>query len=54
MKNQLSARPTSLSLDAPLQVARNDQAANQWIANQTATDGPPLQDRAAADPNPAT
>jgi hypothetical protein len=40
-----------LSLDTPLQVARQDQTAEQWIADQTATDGPPLQDRVAADPN---
>ena len=49
VKDQL-APDDRLSLDGPLQVARNDQAANQWIANQTGTDGPPLQDRAAADP----
>jgi len=49
VKNQI-APDDHLSLDGPLQVARNDQAANQWIANQTGTDGPSLQDRAAADP----
>ena len=40
-----------LSLDTPLQVARHDQTADQWIANQTGTDGPPLQERVAADPD---
>jgi hypothetical protein len=49
VKNQLTP-DDHLSLDGPLQVARNDQAANQWIANQTGADSPPLQDRAAADP----
>ena len=49
VKNQI-APDDHLSLDGPLQVARNDQAANQWIANQTGTDGPSLQDRAAVDP----
>ena len=37
-----------LSLDTPLQVARNDQAADQWIANQTGMDGPPLKERLAS------
>jgi hypothetical protein len=50
MKDRL-APGDRLSLDEPLQVVRNDQAANQWIASQTGTAGPPLQDRASADPN---
>jgi hypothetical protein len=50
VQDQLTASDR-LSLDTPLQVARQDQMADQWIANQTATDGPPLQDRVAADPN---
>lgn len=49
VKDQL-APADRLSLDGPLQVARNDQTADQWIAGQTGTKGPPLQDRAAADP----
>lgn len=45
-------RPSDkLSLDTPLRVARQEQAADQWIADQTETEGPPLQDRVAADPN---
>jgi len=39
------------SLDTLLQAVRHDQAANQWIARQTATDGPPLLDRIARDPD---
>ena len=40
-----------LALDMPLQVARADRTADQWIASQSATDGPPLPDRVDADPN---
>jgi hypothetical protein len=40
-----------LSLDTPVQAARFDQAADQWIAGQTGTDGPPLQERVDADPD---
>src|SRR6185437_8473913 len=40
-----------LQLDGPLQVARNEQAANQWIASQNGSDDRPRQDRAAVDPN---
>jgi hypothetical protein len=40
-----------LSLDTPLQVARHDQTADQWIAGETATDGPLLKERLDADPN---
>jgi hypothetical protein len=40
-----------LSLDTPLQVARQDQAADQWIARQAGTDGPPLTERLDADPD---
>jgi hypothetical protein len=40
-----------LSLDTPVQVARFDQAADQWIAGQTGTDGPPLQQRLDAASN---
>lgn len=40
-----------LSLDAPLQVARADQTADQWIARETATNGPLLKERLDADPN---
>nr|WP_296379401.1 portal protein [Reyranella sp.] len=50
MQDQLTASD-KLSLDTPTQVARQDQTAEQWIANQTATEGPPLQDRVTADPN---
>jgi hypothetical protein len=49
-KDQL-APDDRFSLDGRMQVARNDQRADQWIAGQTGTDGPPPQDRALADPN---
>jgi hypothetical protein len=39
------------SLATPLQVARQEQAADQWIASQAAIDGPPLEERLDADPN---
>jgi hypothetical protein len=50
IKDQL-APAGRLSLDAPLQVARADQTADQWIARETTTDGPPLKQRLDADPN---
>lgn len=40
-----------LSLDTPLQVGQQDETAERWIGNQTGTDGPPLRERLAADPN---
>jgi hypothetical protein len=49
-RHQLTAQHV-LSLDTPLQVARQDQTADQWIANQSATDGPPLKERLDADPD---
>ncbi|HEY2872493.1 MAG TPA: hypothetical protein VGJ56_11270, partial [Reyranella sp.] len=50
VQNQLSASD-KLSLDTPMQVARQDQTAEQWIAKQSTTDGPPLQERVGADPD---
>jgi hypothetical protein len=50
VQDQLTASD-KLSLDTPMQVARQDQTADQWIAHQTATAGPPLQDRVGADPD---
>jgi hypothetical protein len=50
VKDQM-APADRLSLDTPLQVAQYEQAADQWIARETGTDGPPLQERRAADPN---
>ena len=38
-----------LSLDTPVQVARFEHAADKWIAGQTGTDGPPLQQRVDSD-----
>jgi hypothetical protein len=40
-----------LSLDIPVQAARYDHLADQWITRESETDGPPLQQRLAADPN---
>ena len=39
------------SLEMPLQVARWDQAADQWIQGQTAIDGLPLQARLGSEPD---
>jgi hypothetical protein len=39
-----------LSLDTPVLAARNDDLANQWIDRERNTDGPPLQERVAIDP----
>jgi hypothetical protein len=50
VKDQLSPADR-LSLDTPVQATRLDQAADQWIARETGTDGPPLQERLAADPD---
>jgi hypothetical protein len=50
VKDQLS-RTDRLSLDTPVQATRLDQAADQWIARETTTDGPPLQERLNADPD---
>ncbi|HEY4171326.1 MAG TPA: hypothetical protein VGM96_31330 [Reyranella sp.] len=49
VNGQLTA-PDRRSLDVSMETARNDQAADQWIANRTIADGPPLQDHAVADP----
>jgi hypothetical protein len=40
-----------LSLDTPLQAARYEQVADQWIDRESKTDGPPLQQRLEADTN---
>ncbi|MBN9086277.1 MAG: hypothetical protein J0J01_05175 [Reyranella sp.] len=40
-----------LSLDTPVQAARYEHAADQWIAGQAGTDGPPLQRRVDSDAN---
>ena len=50
VKDQL-APADLLSLDTPVQATRLDQAADQWIARETKTDGPPLQERLDADPD---
>jgi hypothetical protein len=39
------------SLDTPVQAARYDQLADQWIARESNTDVPPLQQRVEADPD---
>jgi len=50
IKDQL-ALADRLSLDTPVQVARNEQAADQWIDGESKADGPPLQQRLEADPD---
>jgi hypothetical protein len=49
VKDQL-APVDRLSLDAPVQAARYDQLANQWIDRESKTDGPPLLQRLETDP----
>jgi hypothetical protein len=50
VQDQLTASD-KLSLHTPMQVARQDQTAEQWIANQAPIEGPPLQERVGADPD---
>ena len=50
VKDQL-APADRRALDTPVQATRLDQAADQWIARETGTDGPPLQERLDADPD---
>jgi hypothetical protein len=50
VKDQL-APADRLALDTPVQVARNDQVAGQWIARESKTEGPPLLQRLDADSN---
>jgi hypothetical protein len=40
-----------LSLDTPVQAARTDELANQWIDRERNTDGPPLRQRLQTDPD---
>lgn len=48
VKHQLTA-DDRLALEMPMQVAHNEQVAEQWIASQIGTDGPPLQERVDGD-----
>lgn len=50
IKDQLSAADRQ-SLDTPVQATRLDQAADQWIARESGTDGAPLKDRVDDDPD---